>query len=240
MQEPEFGETWAYESIIGALPGIDISTRAAVAIQVVVFEVAVVALALLYGLWSAVLAGTVAVLVAAVGSVEMLRIGWFVRRESVPEAYRRLLFGSSIEVVLAVLAYVALVTHLFVFDPQQPGPSLLSQLLGEQPPMLVVYLMLLVLWDVCYRIGTGWWASVAALWRSYRYRFDPETTRALQRADLETMGFGMVQLVLVPFLVPYPVLLTAVVGHVAAVTVVTGFSVVLLRRGQKAGSVTPT
>lgn len=240
MVEPEFGETWAYESIIGALPGIDISARAAVAIQVVVFQAAVVVLAAVYDLWAAVLAGTVAVLVAAVGSVEMLRIGRFVRRESVPEAYRRLLFGSSIEVVLSVLAYVALITHLFVFDPQQPGPSLVEQFLGAQPPMLVVYLVLLILWDVCYRIGTGWWASVAALWRSYRYRFDAETARALQRADLETMGFGVLQLVLVPFLTPYPVLLTAVVGHVAAVTVVTGLSVVLLRRGQKTETVTPT
>jgi hypothetical protein len=96
------------------------------------------------------------------------------RRDSVPETSRRLLFGSSIEVVLSVLAYVALVTHLFVFAPQQ-GTPLLENLLGQEPPILVVYFALLVLWDVCYRIGTGWWASVAALWRSARYRFDPES-----------------------------------------------------------------
>lgn len=240
MRGPEYGETWTYESIVGALPGIDLSTRAAVTLQFLVFETAILALAAVYGLWTAAIAGTVAVVVATFGSVEMLRIGRFVRREAVPESYRRLLFGSSIEVVLSVLAYVALVTHLFVFDPRYAGTPLVERLLGPEPPILVVYLVLLVLWDVCYRIGTGWWASVAALWRSYRYQFDRETAWALQRADLETMGFGLLQLVLVPFLLPYPVLLTVVVGHVGAVTVVTGLSVLLLRRGVRRDGVTPT
>jgi hypothetical protein len=43
------------------------------------------------------------------------------------------------------------------------------------------------------------------------------------------MGFGVAQLVLVPFIVEFPVLLFAVVGHVVAVVAVTGLSVVLLR-----------
>ena len=226
--EPEYGETWTYESIVGALPGIDVSTRAAVLIQFLVFEVAVLVLAAIYDLWVAAAAGTVAVVVATAGSVEMLRISRFVRGEAVPESYRRLLFGSSVEVVLSVLAYVALITHLFVFDPRS-GTPLLTTLFGPEPPILVVYLVLLVLWDVCYRIGTGWWASVVALWRSVRYRFDPATARALQRADLETMGFGVLQLVLVPFLASSPILRTAVLGHVVAVTVVTGASILLLR-----------
>ena len=224
----EYGETWTYESIVGALPGIDVSTRAAVLIQFLVFEVAVLVLAAIYDLWVAAAAGTVAVVVATAGSVEMLRISRFVRGEAVPESYRRLLFGSSVEVVLSVLAYVALITHLFVFDPRS-GTPLLTTLFGPEPPILVVYLVLLVLWDVCYRIGTGWWASVVALWRSVRYRFDPATARALQRADLETMGFGVLQLVLVPFLASSPILRTAVLGHVVAVTVVTGASILLLR-----------
>ncbi|RXK50605.1 DUF7530 family protein [Halorientalis pallida] len=224
----EYGETWTYESIVGALPGIDVSTRAAVVIQFLVFEVAVLVLAAIYDLWVAAAAGTVAVVVASAGSVEMLRISRFVRGEAVPESYRRLLFGSSVEVVLSVLAYVALITHLFVYDPRS-GTPLLTTLFGPDPPILVVYLVLLVLWDVCYRIGTGWWASVVGLWRSVRYRFDPGTAQALQRADLETMGFGILQLVLVPFLASSPILRTAVIGHVVAVTVVTGASILLLR-----------
>jgi hypothetical protein len=227
---PEYGETWVYESIVGALPGIDLSRPVAVGIQLAFFEVAVLALAWYYDLGAAAVAGTVAVLVAAVGSVEMLRIASLARSAAVPESYRRLLFGSSVEVVLAVLAYIALVTHLFVFDPRQSGTPLIESLFGPEPPVVVVYLTLLVLWDVCYRIGTGWWASVVALWRSARFRFDAGTVRTLRRADVETMGFGLVQLLFVPFLLDHPVLLVALVGHVLAVTAVTGLSIVLLHR----------
>lgn len=229
-QEPEYGETWVYESIVGALPGIDLPAWAAIALQFVLFEFAAVATAWYYGLWRALVPATVVIAIAAVGSAEMLRIGTLARRAGVPTAYRRFLFGSNIEVVLAVLAYVALLTHLFVWDPRQTPPGLLTDALGPNPPVVAVYLLLLVLWDVCYRIGTGWWASVAALWRSARFRFDSETSALLRRADLETMGFGFVQLALLPFIMNRPVLVAVVVGHVVAVTLVTGLSVVLLRR----------
>ncbi len=229
MGGAEHGETWVYESIVGALPGVTIGPRFALLIQFVGFEAAILALAWVYALPRAGLAGSVAVVVATVGSAEMFRIASLARGEDVPEAYRRLLFSSSVEVVLAVLAFIALVTHLFVWDPQGGGPTLVESLFGPDPPVLVVYLTLLVLWDVCYRIGTGWWASVAALWRSARFRFDADTRRRLQRADLETAGFGLTQLAFVPFLLGQRVLLVAVVGHVLAVTAVTGLSVALLQ-----------
>jgi hypothetical protein len=172
---PEYGETWVYESIIGALPGVDLSRGAAIAIQLAVFETAVLALAWYY----------------------------------------------------AVLAFIALVTHLFVFDPGDGG-SLVETLFGPEPPILVVYLTLLILWDLCYRIGTGWWTAVVALWRSGRYRFDANAVDTLRRADAETLGFAAVQLLLVPFVVDYPVLLAALVGHVLAVAVVVALSLTLL------------
>jgi hypothetical protein len=101
--------------------------------------------------------------------------------------------------------------------------------------VLVVYLMLLILWDICYRIGTGWWASVTGLWRSFRFRFDPDTARVFQRADIETWGFGVLQLVLVPFVLDQRVLLAALLAHVTAVTVVTGVSVTLLQIRSRSG-----
>jgi hypothetical protein len=224
----DYGEAWAYESIIGALPGVDLSRGEAIAIQLLLFETAVLVLAWYYNLWNAALAGTAAVAVAGVGSIEMLRISRTARMNETPEPYRQLLFSSSIEVVLAVLSFIALITHLFIFDPRTGG-RLVERLFGPDPPVLVVYLTLLVLWDLCYRIGTGWWASVVGLWRSARYRFDPETAATLRRADRETLLFGVVQLLLVPFLLDHRVLLAALVGHVAAVTVVSGSSLVLLR-----------
>lgn len=204
----------------------------AIAIQLLVFETGVLLLAWYYDLWPAALAGTAAVFVAAIGSAEMLRVARYARTASAPEAYRRFLFSSSIEVVLSVLAYVALVTHLFVFDPQTATTPLVERLFGPEPPVLVVYLTLLILWDVCYRIGTGWWATVVGLWRSARYRFDPATATRLRRADLEALAFGLLQLALVPFITAYPVLLAALVGHVLAVAAVTTLSVALSKRGR--------
>ncbi|MDY6765034.1 MAG: hypothetical protein SV377_05015 [Halobacteria archaeon] len=227
-----YGETWVYESIVGAIPGIGISDVRAVAVQFVIFEVGVIALGSLYGIRRAVLAGTAAVVVAAMGSAIMLNLGKRIRRLNPPKSYTSLLFGSSIEIVLGLLAYVALVTYLFVFDARQGGVPLVENLLGSQPPVLVTYLMLLILWDVCYRIGTGWWASVVGFWRSYtcREELDNKTTRGLLHADILTIGFASTQLILVPFVWGHPLLGYAVVGHVIAVMVVSGCSIWLLSR----------
>jgi hypothetical protein len=227
----EYGEAWVYESIVGALPGVEIPEWLAVAIQLAVFETAVVVLALVYDLPEAALVGSAVVIVAAAGSVVMLGLGSRIRELPAPDPYRRLLFGSSVEVVLGVLAFVALVTHLFVYDPRTSANPLFEALLGAEPPLLVVYLTLLLLWDVAYRIGTSWWACVVAVWRSLRYDFDPETARAFQRVDALNLGFGIVQLILVPFLLDRPVLLAVVLGHVVAVIATSSTSILLLHAG---------
>ncbi|RLM56654.1 hypothetical protein DVK02_09170 [Halobellus sp. Atlit-31R] len=224
-----YGDTWVYESIVGAVPGIDLSDLQAIAIQLALFETGVLALAWYYDLWTAVLPGTVAVGVAAVGSGVMRQFGRRTRRLDLPEPYRRLLFGSSIEVVLGILAFVALVTHLFVVDPRTADPTLLEWLFGPDPPIPVVYLTLLILWDLCYRIGTSWWAAVVALWRSWRYSFDAATVQRLRRLDLVNVGFGLTQLAMVPFVLDRPVLLIAVGGHTVAVIVVSVAAMLSLR-----------
>jgi hypothetical protein len=226
--EPDFGETWVYESIVGAVPGVSLSPGRAVALQFVGFEFAVLALAWIYDLPEGAVAGTIAVAVAAAGSAAMLDLGDRVRALDAPEAYRRLLFGSSIEVVLGLLAYVALVTYLFAFDPRD-GTTLLGDLLGPEPPLAVTYLLLLISWDVCYRIGTGWWAAVAALYRSIAFDVDAESTRAFRRLDLRTAAFAFVQLALLPLLGGHPILAFAVGGPVLAVWVVVAASVLFGR-----------
>lgn len=230
MSGSPYSESWVYEGIVGALPGIAVSPRAALAMQFLLFESAVLLVGYLYDLPEAALAGTVAVVVATAGSAELIRIGDKVREIPVPESYRRLLFGSNIEVVLSVLAYIALITHLFVFDPRQAEVPLLEALFGPEPPVVAVYLMLLILWDVCYRIGAGWWASVAALWRTLRHTFDPKTRRRLRRIDGEVALFGLAQCAFLPFLVGQPVLFVVVAGHVGAVVLVNGLSILLLAR----------
>lgn len=210
-----YGETWVYESLVGGIPGLGISRTLAVAIQFVLFEVGVVALGWYYGLWDAVLAGTVAVAVAAAGSVEMHRLGAINRRLPTPASHKRLLFGSSIEIVLGVLAFIALVTYVIAWDG-----ALIDRLFGSDPPIPVVYLTLLILWDLTYRIGTSWWSAVVALWRAVYVELPPAAASRAKRLDAENVAFSALQLVLVPFLLAEPVLLGAVVGHVLAVAIV--------------------
>ncbi|MDB2225387.1 hypothetical protein PN419_08705 [Halorubrum ezzemoulense] len=218
----EYGETWVYESLVGGIPGLGISRTLAVALQFVIFEVGVVALGWYYGVWNAVAAGTVAVVVAAVGSVEMHRLGAKNRLLGTPPEHKRLLFGSSIEIVLGVLAFIALVTYLFAWDG-----TLINRLFGADPPIPVVYLTLLVLWDLTYRIGTSWWSAVVALWRAVHVDLPSEERATVRRLDAENIGFSLVQLALVPFLLSEPVLLGAVVGHVIAVALVCGAAILL-------------
>jgi len=228
---PQYGETWVYESLIGAIPGLDLSDRAALITQFVVFEAIVLVVAGVYGRWTAVPAATAAIVVAVVGSWLMLTFSRTVRRLQPPTGYRRLLFGSSIELALSVLAFVLFVTYLFVVDPQRGGESLLTALLGPEPPVVAVVILLLVCWDVIYRIGACWWATVVGFWRAIQYGFDAATTRQLTRLDTLNVLFAGVQVLLVPFVLDHPVLVAALVGHLVAVVVVAIATVVLQRRG---------
>ena len=218
----EYGETWVYESLVGGIPGLGISRTLAVILQFVLFQVGVVVLGWYYGLWNAVLAGTVAVIVAAVGSVEMHRLGEANRQLSTPPEHKRLLFGSSIEIVLGVLAFIALLTYLLAWNG-----TLIERLFGPNPPIPVIYLTLLILWDLTYRIGTSWWSAVVALWRAVNVDLSPTDATRVKRLDAENIGFSGVQLALVPFLLGEPVLLGAVVGHVIAVALVCSAAILL-------------
>ncbi len=226
---PRYGETWVYEGIVGGIPGLELSNAQAVAIQFGLFQLGVLVLAAVYDLWAAVPAGTAAVVVAAVGSIAMHRLGTENRAIDAPESYYRMLFGSSIEVVLSVLAFIALVTYLFVFNPPGTDSSLFDSLFGAEPPLLVVYLALLVCWDLCYRIGTSWWVAVVSLWRALRVQSTPAAADRFVRLDVENVGFAMVQLLLVPFVLEQPLLLFAVTGHVVAVLVVSIAATALTR-----------
>ncbi|QSG13297.1 putative membrane protein [Halapricum desulfuricans] len=227
-------DRWVYESIVGSIPGMEFSRTQAMAIQLGLFGIGVIVIAALTDRWTAAPAGLAAVAVVSAGSVLMLTLGRRIRNLDVPGWYTHTLFGTGIEIVLGVFSYVGLITYLFVAEPRQPGPSLLETLLGPEPSVLAVAFTLLVLWDVCYRIGTGWWASIVGLWRSVLFadRLDRPTRAALMEADLVTIGFAAVQLVLLPFLDGHRLLALLVAGHVVAVTLVSGLSVLLLRQSR--------
>ncbi|GAA0232274.1 hypothetical protein ACFFQF_26310 [Haladaptatus pallidirubidus] len=222
---------WTYESIVDAVPGVTLPDWLALTIQFVLFEGLLLAIALRYDLWDGVPAGTAAVVVATTGSALMLAIARRIRTLSTPATYRKLLFGSSIEIVLGLLSYVGLVTYLFVYNPRQSGTPLLESILGTEPPIPAVFLTLLILWDVCYRIGTAWWASVTGFWVAVRRPTDRETRSQLRKVDALIIGFSLLQLVLVPFVRDHGLLVFALVGHVIAVTCVSGSAIFVRSRG---------
>ncbi|QLG61002.1 DUF7530 family protein [Halorarum salinum] len=248
--DPVFAEAWTYESIVSALPGTKFSMGTAVALQVAIFEGGLLVLAAAYDLWNAVPAGTAAVVVAAAGSYLMTSIAASNRTVVMPDRYYRLLFGSSIEVVLAVLAFSALVTHLFVFDPLHAGTELpaarllpfavdpaptplVTTLFGTEPPVPAVFFALLVLWDLCYRIGTSWWAAVVSIYRELRLGPTGESAVTFRRIEWFNVAFAVVQLALVPVVLDRPVLLLVVSGHVLAVTTASVTAIALSIRRER-------
>lgn len=226
----EFGKTWVYEGIVGAIPGLELSSRQAVALQFGLFQGAILGFAAVYDLWAAVPAGTAAVVVAAIGSLAMHRLGAENRSIDAPDDYYRLLFGSNIEVVLSVLAFCALITYLFVLEPNAAGTPVLSSIFEQEPPAVVVFLLLLVAWDLCYRTGTSWWLAVVSLWRAVRGEYPSAAAPRFVRLDLENVAFATSQLLLVPFLRAEPILLLAVAGHVVAVVLVSTVAILQTRR----------
>lgn len=222
--DPTFGDTWVYESLVGGIPGLRLTTTRAIGLQFVLFEALVVGLAVVYDLpWRVVTAGTIAVVVAAAGSVAMLHIGGATRAAGLPDGHRRLLFGSSVEVLLSVLSFVGVVTYVLV------GGVAGVASVGDRPPAPVVAVALLLCWDLCYRGSTAWWTALVSLRRSLRYRVDPETKRRCRRIDAATVAFGLLELALIPVVAGDTLLVGVLVGHAAAVTLVSTAATLLLR-----------
>lgn len=228
---PPGSAEWVYESLVRSVPGVNTSRATALAVQFLAFEAAVLALGWYHGRPQAAVAGTVGVLVAVSGSAFMLRLSGGFRADRRPQRYLDLLFGSSIEIVLGLISFNLLIVYAFVYDPLGTGPTLVADLLGEEPPLLFSFVLLMIGWDVAYRIGVGWWACVTGFWRSLRYgsELSDQARRRFARLDAMTIGFASLQLLVVPVLCGHPLLQAAVVGHVVAVAIVSGASIALLR-----------
>jgi hypothetical protein len=228
-REPlELGD-WAYVTLVSAVPGLSLGSRSALAAQFLLFEGLAVALAARYGRWEALLFGTIAIGVATIGSGFMLLLSDKVRALDPPARYRRALFHSSVDVVMGLVAFIGLLTYLLV----NGRGTLLQRVLGDPVPAPAIFFALLVAWDLSYRIGTAWWASITGLWRAATFgRGLPDAVRRkYARVDLFTLAFAGLQLLLVPFLWSDRVLTWLVIGHVVAVAIVSSLAIGLQLRG---------
>ena len=218
-------ESWTYETIVNSIPGVRVSNTVGYAVQLLGFAAAVVVLWLAYGLPTRTLwTGLAVVAVATLGSGEMIYISDVVRSTGASERYRRLLFNSGIELVMGLVAFFVFVVYLFVVNPRSGG-GLLEYILGDRPPALVVFMMLVLVWDVCYRIGTAWWAAVCGLWRAVMETPLVATRRPYRRLDIVILLFSVSQLLLLWVIDGDRFLTTVLVGHVGAVVVVTALVV---------------
>lgn len=235
-QRPDGRGGWAYVSLVTVLPGLSINPFVALGAQFVVFEGAAIVLAATYGLWQALPLATGAITITTLGSALMVSLSDRIHSLEPPDPYRRLLFDSSVDVVMGLVAFIALVTYLLV--DAGGGMGLFERLLGVSLPAPVAYFTLLVAWDLSYRIGIGWWASVTGLWRAIAFgkRFDETAAAGYVRTDVLTMAFAGLQLGLVPFLWADQFLVIVVLGHVGAVFAVSGLAIgiQLRRRGGRA------
>lgn len=227
--EPLESGDWAYVTLVSAVPGVSLGPRSALAVQFFLFEGIAVGLAAWYGRWEALLFATTAIGVATIGSGLMLLLSDEVRALDPPPRYRQALFHSSIDVVMGLVAFIGLLTYLLVSG----RGTLLQRVVGDPVPAPAVFFALLVAWDLSYRIGTAWWASITGLWRAVSFgRGLPAAVRQnYARVDLFTLAFAGVQLLLVPFLWGDRVLAWLVIGHVVAVAIVSSLAIGLQLRG---------
>lgn len=233
MLEPPNEEPggWAYVSLLSAIPGVDVGPRAALLVQLVLFEALAIVIAVGYDRLEALPLATAAIVVATAGSALMLALSARIRSLSPPDVYRQTVFHASIDVVMGLVAFIAFLTYLLV-TASSPGGGLLGRLLGEPLPAIPVFFGLLLAWDVCYRIGTAWWVSSTGLWRTVAIddALDERTHRSYVRIELLAMAFALLQVGLVPFVWTDRLLAVAILGHVLAVLAVSTTTVVLIRR----------
>lgn len=225
-QSPRGG--WAYVSLVSAVPGLSTDNRSAVTVQFGLFEGTAILLAAIYDLWPLLPFATTAIIISTLGSYLMVSLSDRIQSHNPPESYRRTLFDSSIDILMGLVAFITLITYL-VIDAISAEVGLLEQLFGASPPAPVVFFALFVAWDLTYRIGIVWWTSITGLWRTITYRTHETDSTHYIRADLYTIVFAGLQLLLVPFLRSDRLLILFLLGHVLAVFVVSGLAIGLQR-----------
>lgn len=209
---------WIYEIIVGKIPPFSLlSYQYSILLQLLFLLILGIILGLVFHLKTISLAyGSLGILVAVLWSMLILQQGPTLRKFRAPlskdenellERYKGILFHKNhYEAIPGVAIFVPFMLYLF-YD----GSGLLKNWLGENPNILLLFFVSLLIWDICYRMGLGIWTSILALWRSLELkklaekRTELEHTpytklRALRKLDINNVFFGLISLLLLPLL----------------------------------------
>jgi len=115
------------------------------------------------------------ILVAVSWSLLILQLGPTLRKFRAPlskdenellERYRKILFHRNhYEAVPGIFIFITFMAYLFYLNP-----GLLEFWLGNDPDIVLLLFLSLLIWDICYRMGLGIWTSILALWRSIKLK----------------------------------------------------------------------
>ncbi len=239
---------WIYEIIVSKIPPFSLlSYQYSILLQLLFLLVLGIILGLVFQLKTISLAyGSLGILVAVLWSLLILQLGPTLRKFRAPlskdenellERYKGILFHKNhYEAIPGVAIFVPFMFYLFY-----GGSDLLKNWLGENPNILLLFFVSLLVWDICYRMGLGIWTSILALWRSVELkklaekRTELEHTpytelRALRRLDINNVFFGLISLLLLPLLKSDPLFVVMVFVFMIFITLTNVVSAYLISK----------
>ncbi len=211
-------EKWIYEEIVGRIPPFSLlSYQYSILLQLFFLLILGLILGMVFDLRPvSLLYGSLAILVAVLWSLLILQLGPTLRKFRAPlskdenellEKYKGILFHRNhYEAIPGLAIFISFMLYLFYY-----GSNLVENWLGENPHIILLLFVSLLIWDICYRMGLALWTSILALWRSIRLkklaekRTELEHTpytelRYLRKLDINNVFFGIISLLLIPLL----------------------------------------
>lgn len=233
---------WIYEEIVGRIPPFSlVSYQYSILMQLLFLLILGLVFGFIFNLESiSLFYGSLAILVAVSWSLLILQLGPTLRKFRAPlskdenellERYKGILFHRNhYEAIPGLAIFIQFMLYLFFY-----GSDLLENWLGKNPHLILLLFVSLLIWDICYRMGLGIWASVLALWRSVRLkklaekRTELEHTpytelRSLQRLDINNVFFGILSLLLIPLFQSDKFLVTIIVIFMVFITLISVIS----------------
>ncbi len=238
-------EKWIYELIVERVPPFSYFNREnAVLLQLFIMLLAGVLISSLANLpaISAVM-GALTILVVVLWSRLTLVIAPMIRtfrpslsemEREIVERYRKLLFSRyRPEFIIGAGFFIPLILHLF------RDMTLFQHYLRSN--IYVIFFALVLIWDVAYRAGIGFWVCIMNFVRSYRllkasrmreamdYTFLNDL-KMMKRIDRNSLSFGVAGFLLIPVIYPDPILTSAVMLYSLFLIALSGLSIFIISR----------